>query len=294
MQNDYYENDYENQNKYNLSEYRRERSERNAEPKPIGDFLFRVIIVQFIVFAIITGILFAMYKSGSKKFVELREMYNTISQTDMSVKEVLGAIKNGADFVLHPLDNIKTTESTTEVPTESSNTETQTTDETVSAQSDNEDETFTGAGGEDLILAKDKTSFSPIYLSEKAVMPIKNYKVTSKFGYRVNPVTNVYGFHSGLDLAASTGTDICAAYSGIVETADSSAARGNYIIIKHSNGVKTLYGHCSELYVSAGDKVNAGERIAAVGSTGQATGPHLHFEIIINNVWCNPVWVLDL
>lgn len=292
MQNDYYNNDYENSNErqYNLSEYRRERTVRSLEKKPAGDFLFRVIIVQFIVFAIITGILFAMYKSGSAKFTELREMYNTISQTDMSVKEVFNKIKNGADFVLHPLDNVKSNGNAGETTSE----EQKTTSEETTAEVENTTEVLTGAGGEDLILAKDKTSFSPIYLSEKAVTPVKNYKVTSKFGYRINPVTKEYGFHSGLDLAALEGSDIFAAFSGTVETADSSAVRGNYIIINHNNGVKTLYGHCSELYVKSGDTVRAGEKIAAVGSTGQATGPHLHFEIRINNVWCNPVWILDL
>lgn len=289
MQNDYYENNNETENKYNLSEYRRERPKREAEVKPIGDFLFRVIITQFIVFALITGILFAMYKSGSQKYASLREMYNTISQTDMSFKEVFGAIKNGADFVLHPLDNIKKADD------ETTSAEAQTENESTTADNtNNTDETLTGAGGEDLILAKDKTSFSPVYLSEKAVTPVKNFRVTSKFGYRINPVTNENGFHSGLDLAAKSGTDIVAAYAGTVETAESSPLRGNYIILNHSNGVKTLYGHCSELYVKVGDTVKAGELIAAVGSTGQATGPHLHFEIRINNVWCNPVWILDL
>lgn len=294
MQNDYYNNGDENnseiRNQYNLSEYRRERTAREPAKKPLGDFLFRVIIVQFIVFAVITAILFSMYKSGSEKFAEFREMYNTISKTDMSFKEVFNKIKDGADFVLHPLDNIKITETTTEAATDESKAE----GDAVSALSDNESETLTGEGGEDLILAKDKTSFSPVFISEKAVMPIKKYRVTSKFGYRINPVTNIYGFHSGLDLAANEGTDIFAAYSGIVETAGSSDARGNYIILNHQNGVKTLYGHCSKLYVKNGDTVKAGDKIAAVGSTGQATGPHLHFEIRINNVWCNPVWILDL
>ena len=70
--------------------------------------------------------------------------------------------------------------------------------------------------------------------------------------------------------------------------------RGNYVVISHSDNVETVYCHCKELFVSEGDIVSAGDIIALAGMTGQATGPHLHFELKINGLWCNPVWILDI
>ena len=129
-------------------------------------------------------------------------------------------------------------------------------------------ENMQGAGGEDLL------------------------RITSNFGYRKNPVTGKYGFHSGLDIASPEGTPIKAAFDGVVEEAKSSEARGNYIFLKSGN-VTTVYCHCSVLSVKRGDRVKAGDVIAKVGSTGQATGPHLHFEIVINSIHYNPEWVLE-
>ena len=142
--------------------------------------------------------------------------------------------------------------------------------------------------------AKEKTSFAPVSMSQKAVMPVENAKITSKFGYRVNPITEEYGFHTGLDLAVREGTPIRATFGGTVIKAQASKLRGNYVVISHSDNVETVYCHCKELFVSEGDIVSAGDIIALAGMTGQATGPHLHFELKINGLWCNPVWILDI
>mgnify|MGYP005785185751 CR=1 FL=1 len=94
--------------------------------------------------------------------------------------------------------------------------------------------------------------------------------------------------HTGLDIATSSGTPIVAASSGTVTFSGTKGSYGKLVVITHSNGVQTYYGHCSALYVSAGQKVSQGQKIAAVGSTGNSTGPHLHFEIRINGVAYNP------
>lgn len=94
--------------------------------------------------------------------------------------------------------------------------------------------------------------------------------------------------HTGLDIAASTGTPIKAAASGTVTFSGRKGSFGNMVVITHSNGVQTYYGHCSKLYVTAGQTVSQGETIAAVGSTGNSTGPHLHLEVRINGVAYNP------
>ena len=94
--------------------------------------------------------------------------------------------------------------------------------------------------------------------------------------------------HTGLDIATSTGTPVAAAASGTVTFAGWKGSYGNLMVITHSNGVQTYYGHCSKLYFSAGATVSQGQTIAAVGSTGNSTGPHLHFEIRVNGVAYNP------
>ncbi len=95
--------------------------------------------------------------------------------------------------------------------------------------------------------------------------------------------TGEYPLHSGIDLAAEYGTDIVASKAGVVETAELAEDKGNYLVIKHDNGVKTLYAHCSELIAKVGDEVEQGEVIAKVGSTGNATGNHVHFEVILED-----------
>ena len=94
--------------------------------------------------------------------------------------------------------------------------------------------------------------------------------------------------HYGLDYAASTGTPIYAADGGTVTSAGWSGAYGYTVVIDHGANKKTLYAHCSRLFVSAGTKVYKGQHIAAVGSTGRSTGPHCHFEIFINGANVNP------
>ena len=94
--------------------------------------------------------------------------------------------------------------------------------------------------------------------------------------------------HTGLDISASTGTPIKAAASGTVTFSGRKGSYGNLIVVTHGNGVQTYYGHCSALYASKGQQVSQGQTIAAVGSTGNSTGPHLHLEIRVNGVAYNP------
>ena len=120
-----------------------------------------------------------------------------------------------------------------------------------------------------------------IYLASK---PISG-TITSRFGNRESIRTHA---HTGLDIAAPKGTTIKAAASGTVIWSGYQGSYGNLVKIDHGNGVVTYYGHCSKLYVSVGEKVEAGDSIAAVGSTGNSTGNHLHFEIQINGTSVNP------
>ncbi len=113
-------------------------------------------------------------------------------------------------------------------------------------------------------------------------------RVTSNFGYRVHPITGVYKLHTGVDIAAPSGTPIQAAADGVVIISGWQGAYGQAVVIDHGGGVSTLYGHCSKLLVRANQKVSKGQKIALVGSTGYSTGPHCHFEKRINGKPVNP------
>ena len=113
--------------------------------------------------------------------------------------------------------------------------------------------------------------------------PLSSNKITSPYGTRSR------GFHSGIDLAAKTGTSVYAAAGGTVELASWYYGYGNCIVINHGNGVKTRYAHLSAYKVSVGTTVSRGQLIALSGNTGNSTGPHLHFEVIVNGVTKNPV-----
>jgi len=115
------------------------------------------------------------------------------------------------------------------------------------------------------------------------VKPTKGYSVTSGFGQRWGTL------HAGVDLAAPSGTPIVAARSGTVTLARWYGGYGYAVKIDHGSGVSTLYGHNSKLLVSAGQKVSAGQRISLMGSTGDSTGPHLHFEVHLGGDPVDPV-----
>ncbi|MBE6798803.1 MAG: M23 family metallopeptidase [Ruminococcaceae bacterium] len=116
--------------------------------------------------------------------------------------------------------------------------------------------------------------------------------VVSEYGMRTNPVTGIYCLHGGIDIAARSGTDIYAAYDGVVTAAGYSSSYGNYIIIEHNSNIKTLYAHCSKLIAKEGQSIAKGDLIALVGSTGRSTGPHLHFEVRIGGNRIDPRWIL--
>ncbi len=129
---------------------------------------------------------------------------------------------------------------------------------------------------------KSNKVFNGVYFSVKPVTGT----ITSRFGSKESIRKSA---HKGIDIGAPNGTPIYAAADGTVTYASyNSGGYGNLVIISHGNGIETYYGHCSKLYVKKGQKVSAGDNIAAVGSTGRSTGNHLHFEIRQNGSQINP------
>lgn len=128
------------------------------------------------------------------------------------------------------------------------------------------------------------TSGQNISLGISLARPVSG-TITSRFGVRSSIRSSA---HTGLDIATSSGTPYSAAAAGTVTFAGYKGSYGNLIVVTHYNGVQTYYGHSSKIYVTAGQTVSQGETIGAVGSTGNSTGPHLHFEVRVNGVAYNP------
>lgn len=105
-----------------------------------------------------------------------------------------------------------------------------------------------------------------------------SHRVTSPFGWRTHPITGRRNLHGGIDIAAPNGTPIMASKAGVVVISQYGSSYGNYVVISHPDGTRTLYAHMSQRNVSAGDTVRQGQTVGLVGSTGSSTGNHLHFE----------------
>ena len=119
--------------------------------------------------------------------------------------------------------------------------------------------------------------------------PVASYVyVSSRFGLRVHPITGKTKSHTGIDIASNQGTAVYASDGGTVTLAGWNGGYGNCIMIDHGNGYVTLYGHLSSISVSVGQTVSQGATIGAVGSTGNSTGPHLHFEVLKNGTRIDP------
>lgn len=117
--------------------------------------------------------------------------------------------------------------------------------------------------------------------------------ITSRFGWRKNPFGKGYEFHAGVDIEAPYGTPVVATADGQVIFAGMLSDYGKTVILKHPSGYQTLYAHLSSIEVIKGQKVKAGQVIGRVGSTGRSTGPHLHYEILIENKSIDPIKFLS-
>lgn len=132
-----------------------------------------------------------------------------------------------------------------------------------------------------------------VMLSTPTIWPVRGW-VSSKFGFRTSPFSGRRVFHEGLDIAARYGLDVKATAKGIVVFAGDKAGYGNVVTIDHGYGYMTRYGHNSSLTVKVGDKVDKGDVIAKVGSTGRSTGPHVHYEVLVNGIPVNPLkFIID-
>ena len=147
------------------------------------------------------------------------------------------------------------------------------------------------ATGDGMLPAPEGSTLAPFALSSRLRPPLTGV-ITSQFAFRVHPISGNMDFHNGIDIAAPYGQAILAALPGQVEQVGESGTYGKYVILRHAHNLKTFYAHCSQIFVREGMWVNQGERIARVGATGVATGPHLHFSIIVDGLYADPFHAL--
>lgn len=247
------------------------RTDAGNEPKKH----LPVQAVQCIVCALLVLTVYGLSRAGSQVYARLRQQMEPYTAQDLCSEGVWTAAKQLAQAAIPAAED---------PPAET---------QTVAAIDARAPVQTVASGGEDIRVldALEDSSFEPVYISREAVMPVQG-KVTSGFGYRVHPVTGRRSFHTGIDLAAPQGTPISAAFDGEVLETGCSEGRGNYILLRHGETLQTMYCHLSRIDVREGDAVAAGGTIGLVGSTGMSTGPHLHFEVRVDGVRCDPVYVL--
>ncbi|NTZ43787.1 M23 family metallopeptidase [Altererythrobacter sp. SALINAS58] len=129
----------------------------------------------------------------------------------------------------------------------------------------------------------------PTVIAIPSRMPVEGVRLSSDYGMRNHPVIGGRRAHKGVDLAGPTGTPVYATADGLVETAKNFSSYGLYVRIEHGARLETRYAHMSRLAVAAGERVQKGDIIGYIGSTGRSTGPHLHYEVRIDGEAVNPI-----
>lgn len=239
-------------------------SDNLTKKKHTDDKINKVILVQAVVCVFFVLLVFLTGKFSPSTFEFLKNEYNKIMTVDMSPKELFDSAKDATSGVMKDITP------TTQAPTVT-------------------EEAPDGEGGED---AEQEGSAVAVMASlgknNKITTPLHG-RITSRYGYRTNPISGKYGLHTGVDIAADKGTGIVAAYNGVVKDTGYGEKKGNFVLMEHTDGTQTLYCHCSEVLVTEGSVIRAGELIALVGNTGWSTGPHLHFEIRIDGSSVDPL-----
>lgn len=240
-----------------------------TKPRLLADFNM-VVFVQIAVCAFAILLIFLSWKFNPSTFEFLKSEFQRIMSVDMSTDELIDSAKNAAQSAMGSL------------PVQ---------EKTTIAQTDT-NPVPQGKGGED----KETVAvavMAGLGKNDRITVPLHG-RITSRYGYRTNPISGKYGLHTGLDIAADEGTNIVAAYNGVIKDTGYGSKKGNYVLMEHADGTETLYCHCSEILVDEGTVIRAGEVIALVGSTGWSTGPHLHFEIHNKNGWSfDPLDVIE-
>ena len=142
-----------------------------------------------------------------------------------------------------------------------------------------------------MLPAPQGSTLAPFFLSAQLARPVEG-AVTSPFAFRIHPLSGNLNFHNGIDLAAPYGEEVLAALPGVVERVGEDAVYGNYVLLRHAHNLQTFYAHCELILVEEGERVAQGQPVATVGSTGLTTGAHLHFAVIVEGLYADPLFGL--
>ena len=242
------------------------------------DYLIRNILHQFAVCVILIGLLFALKSTNSNFYYEIKDFVSDSLSENITKEEIESVYNTVKTAYEADMDNTSEEEY---IPLEEPSLEAK-----VNAK-----------GGADTKIQSSKdvpanASVKSYTLNKQMVIPVDGV-ISSDFGVRYHPVDGDLRFHTGIDIAADSGTPIYAAFDGTVTVSKYDQWNGNYIKLTHDNNITTVYCHCQSVNVSTGQNIKAGEVIGYVGSTGVSTGPHLHFELRINDVSYNPFTAMD-
>lgn len=218
-----------------------------------------------------------VYSADQEVLKELEEAHRVLEEKKKEAEELQAELEESKKVAE---EQIKTIEAK-KAEIAKSNTETERMIDELQADADAMTSTIQGSGS---------SSSNSTYIGGQLAWPTPSTSyITSKFGYRIHPIYGYRKFHTGIDIGAGSGSRIVAANSGTVILSGWNGGYGKCIVVDHGGGITTLYAHCSKLLVGRGATVSRGQTIAKVGSTGNSTGPHLHFEVRVNGVYKNPL-----
>ncbi|MDR1891612.1 MAG: peptidoglycan DD-metalloendopeptidase family protein [Oscillospiraceae bacterium] len=275
-----------------MTEMDETRPRRRREP----DKGFEVLKAQLVICA--AALLFALILKfiGGDVYAATKEKYATMFDDTTTVDEVLQTVTHAFDMSSRPEDG-SGSGAESETPAESEISQPEETGSEAPTESAASAGSGDQVGGEDegAAFTEYGDAVNGIVQTGASIntmkMPVIG-RISDYFGYRTHPITGEFKLHRGLDIAAPSGDSIKAAYDGVTEKRGEQDDYGLYIMLDHGGGLETLYAHCSRLIAPVGSAVKKGQVIALVGNTGNSTGPHCHFEVRVNNVRINPLWLI--
>ncbi len=254
---------------------------RKNVSKKSKDSLKNKILLNLLVMLNLSIIVFTFQNKDDIFKVEFLEKINNYNfNIGTKIKEFL---KTGE---IHKDDNIGIIEN------EEENIEVNSNEENINPESNTEENVNENLEEKISSISEMEIDISNLRSAYSFIKPLSNYQVSSGFGARESEYQNVSGYHTGIDLAAEFGSTINASMEGIVDSISKEGDYGKHIKIR-SNNVITLYAHCSKILVKEGQIVAQGQPIAEVGSTGNSTGPHLHFEIRVDSRFVDPSKIVE-
>ncbi len=265
----------------------------NANKKDKKDYYFPVVLSQTLCCFFILLVFF--YVRGTAFQPQLKEYYSLLLKEDFFSLELDKAVSGIKDYFTNGGSAFAVFGSRVEPYKQEADVKSDVSSDGQTATQSNTSEESSLTEGLSAAATENKTV--PLKLSykkeEKLLFPLYEGRFTSYYGERTDPITEGSDYHMGIDIGADEGDRIRATNDGKVLSVSQDSRSGKYVFIDHGNDTVTFYCHCSEILVKKGDRVERGDTIALVGSTGYSTGPHLHFEVRIKDVSVDPLPLLE-